>query len=48
MEPSNPFKADKIVNKGLYALADGFMPTRSQNLGSNAGSICKAPNRWSL
>jgi hypothetical protein len=39
MEPSDPFKVGKIVNKGLYALADGFMPTCSQNLGSNALSL---------
>jgi hypothetical protein len=36
MEPSDPLKVGKIVNKGLYALADGFMPKCSQNLGSKA------------
>ncbi len=39
MEPSDPFKAGKSVDKGLYALTNGFMPTCSQNLGPKALSL---------
>jgi hypothetical protein len=39
MEPSDPFKASKSVDKGLYALTNGFMPTCSQNLGPKALSL---------
>jgi hypothetical protein len=39
MEPSYPFKASKSVDKGLYALTNGFVPTCSQNLGRKALSL---------
>jgi hypothetical protein len=39
MEPSDPFKARKSVDKSLYALTNGFVPRCSQNLGPKALSL---------